>query len=131
VANPDTALNTRIVREGSRDQVDLHASTFLEAVYTMRPKSGPDWGVVFPALGLTIGDPIRYLLGGGLQVGEKVRLNLLFGMSIGAVNVPSGESVNEPIVTKDLEVKSVVRHGWFGAATFTIALPAKSDSKDH
>jgi hypothetical protein len=121
-----------IVHTGASDKTDVHPSIFLESVFAFRQRGAIDWGVVLPAAGVTIGSPVRYLLGGGLQFFEQVRVNLLGGVALGAVNVPNGESVGEKLVTKDLDVKSVVRQGWFASAAVTIALPpAKtSDSKD-
>lgn len=128
-APPPDSNQTRIVKRGVRDEAAVVAVTQAQLLYTERLGSMAwGWG---PAVGIAPASPARYLLGGSIEFGSRVRLLLSGGAAWGQVGVLNGERVDQPLVNA-IDLKMVMRRGSYGSLTFSIAFmppPAASAGK--
>jgi hypothetical protein len=130
VPSPDTSGTGLVVDEGSRDAFDVAPAVMAHYVHTAR--AGALSWAAGPTLGITTGSPVRYLIGGCLELGSQARLVLSYGAVWGKLAVINGESPGAQLSREPLETKDVMRASQFGSVSFTIALPAvwKSKSED-
>ncbi len=124
----DTTGTGRRVVSGARDRIDLHPAVFAHYLYTFR--CGGLKLAAGPTLGLTTGDPARYLCGGASVIGRSVRLGLSGGLSAGKVEALHGERPERQLVNEPLATKQVMRVGSFYSVSFAVSsLPGLGSKK--